>query len=208
MFRVITISRQYGSGGGEIARRIANRLEWRLVDRSVVNEIAARARVSPSVAAEFDERVDPWFHRMVQALWQGGFEGVASATPSLPVNAESVAALSAQIVHEAAALGDAVIVGRGAQCILHHDKRTFHVSIYAPRNLRVANLRERLPQVTDIEAVMDETDRQRAAYVRRYFNHDWTERWLYHMSICASVGIETAVDSILCASALAPLAHV
>lgn len=208
MFKTITISRQYGSGGGEIARRIANRLEWKLVDSSVVSEIAARARVSTTVAAEFDERVDPWFHRMVQALWQGGFEGAASATASLPVNAESVAALSAQIVNEAATLGDAVIVGRGAQCILHHHKHVFHVSIYAPRSLRIANLRERLPKETDIEAVMDETDRQRAAYVRRYFNRDWTERWLYHMSICASVGIETAVDAILCASGLVRLAHV
>ncbi len=208
MFRVITISRQYGSGGGEIARRIANRLGWRLVDSSVVSEIAARAQVSTSVAAEFDERVDPWFHRMVQALWQGGFEGATSAIASLPLNAESVAALSAQIVHEAAALGDVVIVGRGAQCILHHHQPAFHVSIYAPRSLRVANLRERLPQGTDIESVMDETDRQRAAYVRRYFNRDWTDRWLYQMSICASVGIETAVDTILCASGLVHLTHV
>ncbi len=208
MFKIITISRQYGSGGGEIARRIADRLDWRLVDRSVVNEIAARARVSPSVAAEFDERVDPWFHSMVRALWQGGFEGAASATATLPVNAESVAALSAQIIHEAAALGDAVIVGRGAQCVLHQDKRAFHVSVYAPRSMRIANLRERLPQGTDIEAVMEETDRQRAAYVRRYFNHDWTERWLYHMSICASVGVETAVDTILCAAGLVHQAHV
>jgi cytidylate kinase len=208
MFRVITISRQYGSGGGEIARRLAARLGWRLVSRSVVDEIAARARISPSVAAAHDERVDPWFQSMVRALWQGGFEGAASTTETLPISAETVARFSEQIVLEAAAVGNAVIVGRGAQCILHQQKDAFHVSIYAPRHLRLANLRERLPAGTNIETEMEETDRQRAAYVRRYFGRDWTDRWLYHLSVCASIGIETAVDTILCASGLVPQARV
>jgi cytidylate kinase len=208
MFRVITISRQYGSGGGEVAQRLASRLGWRLVSRSVLDEIAARARISPSIAAQHDERVDPWFQGIVRALWQGGFEGAASTTETVPINAETIAKISAQIVREAAALGNAVIVGRGAQCILHEHKDAFHVSIYAPRSLRIANLRKRLPPGTNVEAEMEETDRQRAAYVRRYFNREWTDRWLYHLSVCASVGIENAVDTILSASGLVPQARV
>jgi cytidylate kinase len=204
MFTVITISRQYGSGGGEIGRRLAARLNWRLVDQSVVKEVAARARVSPSVAAEYDERVDPWFHRMVKALWQGGYEGAASTIESVPVDSEAVAALSAQIVHEVAALGEAVIVGRGAQCVLQHNPQAFHVSIYAPREMRIAALRERLPAGTDAESVMEETDRRRAGYIRRYYDRDWTDRWLYHLSISARIGIDKAVETILCASGLAP----
>lgn len=202
MLNIITISRQYGSGGGEIAQRLADRLGWRLVSRSVVDEIAARARVSPAVAAEHDERVDPWFQSIVKALWQGGFEGAVSSTDTMPIDAESVAKYSQQIVLEAAAVGNAVIVGRGAQCILHNHKDAFHVSIYAPRTLRIANLRKRLPQGTNFEAAIDETDRQRAAYVRRFFNRDWTDRWLYHLSICASVGVESAAETILCAAGL------
>ncbi len=208
MFKVITISRQYGSGGAEIAARLADHLGWRLVDRSVVSEIAARARVNHVVAAQYDERVDPWFHKMVRALWQGGFMGAVSTTEAVPVDAESIAALSAQIVREAAELGDAVVVGRGAQCILRDRHDTFHVSLFAPRQVRLANLRARLPQEADIEAVMDETDRQRAAYVRRYFNRDWTDRKLYHLTLCTSVGIETAVGTVLCAAGLASHVHV
>jgi cytidylate kinase len=207
MFRVITISRQFGSGGGEIGRRLAEKLGWRLVDQSVVNEIAARARVSPSVAAEYDERVAPWYARMVKALWQGGFEGAASSIESMPFDSETMAALTAKLLLEAASIGEAVIVGRGAQCVLHHDEQAFHVSIYAPRNLRIANLRERLPQGKNIEAAMEETDRHRAAYVRRYFNREWTDRWLYHLMVCASIGNDRAIETILCASGLAPKAR-
>lgn len=207
MLNIITISRQYGSGGGEIAQRLSARLGWRLVGQSLVNEIATRARVSPSVAAVYDERVDPWLHRMVKALWQGGFEGAASTVENTPFDSETMAALTAKLILEAASAGEAVILGRGAQCILCHNERAFHVSIYAPRQLRIANLRKRLPAGTNIEGAMEESDRQRAAYVRRYFNRDWADRRLYHLLLCASVGIEKVVETILCASALAPLAR-
>ena len=207
MYRVITISRQYGSGGGEIAQRLADRLGWRLVSRSVLDEIAARARISPAVAAEHDERVDPWFQSMVRALWQGGFEGAASTTETVPIDSETIAKYSAQIVQEAALVGNAVIVGRGAQCILHDRQDTFHVSIYAPHSLRIANLRKRLPEGANVEGKIDETDRQRASYVRRFFNRDWTDRRLYHLCVCASVGVETAVEAILCAAGLPSHSH-
>lgn len=204
MTRVITLSRQYGSGGAEIARRLAERLGWRLLGQSVVNEIAARAQVSPAVAAAYDERVDPWLHSIVKALWQGGYEGSASTTETVPVDSAAIAALAAQIIREAAALGEAVIVGRGAQCILARHEGAFHVSVYAPRSLRISNLRERLPKGTNIEAAMEETDRQRAAYIQRYFNRDWTDRRLYHLVVCSRIGLDTAVETILCAAGLAP----
>ena len=202
MIRIITISRQFGSGGGRIAEHLAARLGWRLVDQSVVHEIAARARVAPEVAAQYDERVDPWFHRIAKALWQGGYEGTASTTEAVPMDSEAVAALSSRIRLEAASIGTAVFVGRGAQCLLARREDAFHVSIYAPRKLRLANLRERLPGATTLEALLEERDRQRAAYVQRYFSRDWTDRRLYHLMVCTSIGIDRAVDTILCAAGL------
>lgn len=204
MTRIITISRQYGSGGGEIARRLAARLGWRLLDRPALEEIAARAQVSPALAQQFDERVDPWFHRMVKALWQGGYEGAASTVESAGFDSETMARLWEKIILEAAALGEAVVVGRGAQCVLSRHPEAFHVSIYAPRKLRIANLAERLPKETNLEAVIDERDQERAAYIRNYFNRDWTDRRLYHLMICSSVGLDTAVQTILTAACLAP----
>jgi cytidylate kinase len=204
MIRVITISRQYGSGGGEIARRLAARLGWRLLDRPALEEVAARAQVSPTVAQLYDERVDPWFHRMVKALWQGGYEGAASTVETAGFDSETMARLWEKIIVEAAALGEAVVVGRGAQCILRRHEEAFHVSIYAPRKLRISNLAGRLPERTNLEAAMEEKDRERAAYIRNYFNRDWTDRRLYHLMICSSVGFDTAVQTILTAACLAP----
>lgn len=204
MIRVITISRQYGSGGGEIARRLAARLGWRLLDHQALEEIAARAQVSPAIAQQHDERVDPWFHRMVKALWQGGYEGAASTVESAGFDSETLARLWEKIILEAAAIGEAVVLGRGAQCILARNEKAFHVSVYAPRKLRIANLTTRLPEGSNVEAVMAEKDRERAAYVRNYFNRDWTDRRLYHLMICSSIGLDTAVEIILTAAGLAP----
>ena len=173
-----------------------------MVRRSEVHDRAARARVAPEVAAQYDERVDPWFHRIAKALWQGGYEGTASTTEAVPMDSEAVAALSSRILLEAASLGNAVFVGRGAQCLLARREDAFHVSIYAPRKLRLANLRGRLPGETNLEALLEERDRQRAAYVQRYFSRDWTDRRLYHLMVCTSIGIDRAVDTILCAAGL------
>jgi cytidylate kinase len=120
----------------------------------------------------------------------------------VPVDSEAVAALSSRVLLEAASIGNAVFVGRGAQCLLARREDAFHVSIYAPRKLRLANLRERLPGATNLEALLEERDRQRAAYVQRYFSRDWTDRRLYHLMICSSIGIDHAVDTILCAAGL------
>ena len=72
MIRAITIAREYGSGGAVVARLLADRLGWRLLDRDLLNEVARAANVAPTVAERYDERIDPWFHRLVKhALWRG-----------------------------------------------------------------------------------------------------------------------------------------
>src|SRR5689334_20680798 len=70
MFRVVTVAREYGSGGGSIARLLAERLNWKLLDRCLVERIAQAASVDPQVAEKYDECSDPWFNRLAQALWQ------------------------------------------------------------------------------------------------------------------------------------------
>lgn len=64
MFRLITIAREFGSGGAAVAQRISERLGWRLLDRALLEGIARSAQVDPRLAERFDERVDPWFHRL------------------------------------------------------------------------------------------------------------------------------------------------
>jgi cytidylate kinase len=204
MFQNITISREYGSGGAEIARRVAERLGWKLIDKCLIEDIARLAKVTPEVARRYDERVNPWFERLIKAVWRGGFEGSASRVEAGAFDAEEMAQLAVRVIREAAELGHAVIVGRGGQCILRDRQDTFHVSVHAPLELRVENLRRMFGSAAGTAEQAEETDRQRAAYVRRYFGEDWKEPRLYHLVIDASMGLDRAADAIVEAAGLGP----
>ena len=64
MYRVLTVAREYGSGGGHIARIVSEKLGWNLLDRALVEGIARSAQVDPDLAHRYDERVDSWLHRV------------------------------------------------------------------------------------------------------------------------------------------------
>lgn len=206
MFRVITISREYGSGGAEIARRVTQRLGWKLIDECLIEDVARLARVTPEIASKYDECVNSWFERLIKAVWRGGFEGSASRVEDAAFDAEQMVHLATQVIREAADLGQAVIVGRGGQCILRERHDTLHVSVHAPMELRIRNLQQMFGLTTGAAERAEEVDRGRAAYVRRYFGEDWKDFRLYHMVIDASVGLDQAADAILAAAGLVPAA--
>jgi cytidylate kinase len=203
MFRIITISREQGSGGGEIARELAKLLGWQLIDDALVTEIARRANVDPELARRLDECVDPWFHRLTKALWRGGYEGVASRVETGSFDAEAMAGLWMRVIREAAGIGPCVIVGRGGQCILRGRPEVFHVSIHAPLERRVARLRKTEPAGADLPALALDSDRRREAYVRRHFGEEWKDYRLYHLVLDSSIGVPAAVHIILIAAGLA-----
>jgi len=198
-FRVVTVAREYGSGGAAIAARLAVRLGYQLLDRALVERIAEVARIDPDLAGKLDEHVDPWARRLGRALWYGGFEAVAVVDENDVVDSDRVARLSGRIVEEAASVGGCVIVGRGGQCLLRGRGDVLHVFVYAPRDERMRRLHARLGPGADVELALDETDRERAAYVRRHFDADWLDRRLYHLMVNAALGEEAAVSAILAA---------
>jgi len=193
MFRVLTIAREYGSGGGHIARRIAESLGWNLLDQALVAQIARAAQVDPELAHRYDERVDSWLHRISRnSLWHGSLEGVATLTDTEVFDAETMAALGRDLIVEAAARGNCVIVGRGAQCVLQDRKDVLHVFIYAPWPERVARVRERAPAAAGVEDLIHSIDQQRAAYIRTYHGCDWTDPHPYQMRLSSELGYERA----------------
>jgi cytidylate kinase len=197
MFRVLTVAREYGSGGGPIAHRVAEKLGWHLLDKALVEEIARAAKVDPKLARRYDERCDSWLHRVSRrGLWHGGFEGVASSAETAVFDGETMAALGKSLIEEAHARGNCVIVGRGAQCVLQDREDTLHVFVHAPKAGRIARIRERMPQVTHVERLMASMDQQRAEFIRLYFKCDWKDAHLYHMLISSDLGEETAADAI------------
>jgi len=117
-YRTLTVAREYGSGGAEIAGLAAQRLGWKLLDRNLIDKIARRAGVELEVARACDEHVDSWLHRISKPLWQGDVAAVATLSPVDVFDAESMARQTREVIEEASAAGNCVIVGRGGQCVL------------------------------------------------------------------------------------------
>ncbi len=196
MFRLLTIAREYSSGGGIIGRSISERLGWKLLDKAFIEDIARAAKVDPQLAQRFDERTESWLERLAHqwAGLLGAFEGVVVVGQPDFFDAETMAGLAQNMIEEAYRSGNCVIVGRGAQCVLRNRKDAFHVFVYAPWAERVARIRQRLPDQKNVDDLIHSMDRQRADYIRTYFQYNWMDPHLYHLMICSGLG-EDVVES-------------
>ncbi len=198
MFRALTVAREFGSGGAQIAKKISERLGWRLLDKALIDAIASAARVDPELARRYDERIDSWMHRVSRrGLWRGAFEAVPVLNGTEIFDCETMTALARHLIEDAYAEGKCVIVGRAGQCVLQQREDVFHVFVYAPWADRVARVRERVPEVTDIESLIRSTDRQRADHIWAHFRCDWADPHLYHMLISSELGEDATASTII-----------
>jgi cytidylate kinase len=191
MFRVITVAREYGSGGGVIAQQIAGLLGWQLLDRNLIAAVARTAQVDVETARRYDESVDSWWHRINRSgFWSAAVEAGVAPVDTQFFDAETMAAMAHEVIAGAAAQGNCVVVGRGGQCLLQGCAEALHVFVYAPWEMRVARVRDRLGTDGEVEELLRATDRTRATYVRRYFGRDWKDPGLYHLMIGSQLGDE------------------
>jgi cytidylate kinase len=194
------VAREYGSGGARIAGLAAARLGWNLLDSALIDEIAKAAHVDPALARRFDERVDTWVHRLSRrGLWFGAFEGVAKLPATEIFDAETMAQLSRALIEHAYEVGNCVVVGRGAQCILQTCPEAFHVFVYAPWENRLARAGRRVARGTDVTGFIRGMDAERARYVRMNFGQDWADRHLYDLLVSSKPGDEPTASIILAA---------
>ncbi len=197
MYRVITVAREYGSGGGTIAARLAARLGWDLIDNSLIKQVAQAANVDPEVCHECDERVDSWFHRLNKSTFGlGVFEGVAVGDV---FDADAMASITRRMIEEAARQGNVVVVGRAAQCILQGQPDVFHLFVYAPMEDRIRRIRDKYGSAFATPARIEEQDRLRAQYVEYYYKCNWREVHLYDALFCSLLGEDTVVSAVLTA---------
>lgn len=183
-YRVLTVSREFGSGGGRIAQSIARRMGWRLLDGALIDEIACAAKVDAGVVSRFDEHVEGWLSRLNRQAMRGAAlaAGVALAEEKC-FDPETMADLTRQIIEHAYVTGNCVIVGRGAQCILQSKADVFHVFVYAPLRVRIYRLRTRLEPGAQIEQRIRDVDGQRAHYLKLRFGKEWNNPHLYDLLI-------------------------
>lgn len=199
-YRTLTVSREFGSGGGRIAKIVADRLGWKLLDRELIEEIAASARVDPRIVAQFDERPESWMGRMNRRAMQGAALGAGlSPEDEHCFDCDVMAELTRKVIERAGAKGSCVIVGRGAQCILQHQNDAFHVFVYAPFADRSRRLRARLGPGVSIEERIHAVDGERAHYLKQMYGKTWNDPHLYDLMISSSEDEDSTANVILAA---------
>jgi cytidylate kinase len=201
--RAVTISREYGSGGGEIAARLAERLGWQLIDHEVVQQIAQRLGVEEEDAAAHDEHAESWVMQFLTTMQGVGPMVALPSNLSFPPTEASYTRALRDVVHGAVLAGQTVIVGRGSQIILRERRDTLHVRIVAPLELRIAYvaLRENLTRAAAQQRIL-QRDQERRRYLAATYRAVPDNAHLYDVTLNTSVlDFDGCVDLIACALA-------
>lgn len=197
MINIITIEREYGCGGGEIAQLLANRLGWKLWDQRLTEEIARLANCPKAVVEAREERNDPLYYRLFKSFLRGSYEGSINAHKLNLVDSEEIARITRRVVEHAAEKGNCVIVGRGSQQFLKTRSDTLRIFLFAPREDKVHRLLGRGKSEKEAEELVDGVDRERADFIQKYFNVEWPDRAIYHAMLNTAIGDEAVVNMIL-----------
>jgi CMP/dCMP kinase len=204
--RAITISREYGSGGGEIAARLARRLGWQLLDHSVIEQTARELEVHETEVEKHDEEyVESTLSRIQNRIQQfvptaAPYTGRPSVLASLPPATELRAYQDtmSQIITASANTGHVVIVGRGGQVLLADKRDVLHIRVVAPLELRVDYVARR--EGLDLDAArrrVQAKDRARARFMKTQYHCEHEDPHLYDLVIdIAVLDLESAVDLI------------
>jgi cytidylate kinase len=209
---VITISRMYGSGGSEVAERVAQALGWSLFDNAMIDAVAERSGLSRAEVSAQDERVPSMAERVAAALSLASPE-MMPPVPSGPMETteERIVAVTRRVIEEAVQIAPAVFVGRGAQCLLAERSDALHVFCFAPRSaLRAYEMAKSNVGSAEADRRVADANKQREQYVKRHWNRNWLAHENYHLCVNTGwMGIDGAAELVVEAArkqfAVAPL---
>ena len=197
---VITIARQYGSGGREIGERIAKELEIPLIDKELIKDAAAKGELSEDVIKSADESAA---NSLLYTLAMGS--NVLGTTIhfgyKMPLN-DKLFILQSDAIKEHAAKGSCVIIGRCADYVLREDPSLFRIFIYGDLDHRKERVKERHPEIkpAQIIDVINKTDKRRASYYNFYTGNKWGKFDNYDMAINSSTfGVEETAKIVAAA---------
>lgn len=193
---VVTISRESGSLGLDVGRRVAERLGFTFWDQEIVSELAHRLHVEPKDVSALDEYAPRAMQVMLTALKLAS-EGLVEDYR------DQLRYLFASIGHH----GAAVVVGRGAHCVIP-STQALKVRLVAPLETRIAHY-ERTCKVTHEAAArqVPAGDRQRAEFVRQTFHANATDPTAYDLVINVGTYSATRADSMVLMAYLAKFGH-
>jgi cytidylate kinase len=197
MKQILLIDREFGAGGSTIAETLAQRLNWKLFDQALTQEIARLAKIPVEVCKRREERTDPLLQRLINLIWRG------SLVPNLPspdlavLDTDRLVCLVQRVVENAAKECPCVIVGRGAPYFLRDRPNRFSVFLYASRDLKFRRVFKRVGDRKEAANLVDTMDDERRKFVKHHFGHEWPDRQLFHAMLNTGVGDDTTIETIL-----------
>jgi len=215
---VITISRQFGSGGDEIARRVGEILDYQLFDKRLVAKTAADVGLSEQEIIDFSEeshKVRSFLDRLFSPappvdegfIWKEDVWGVRKIE-GVRLQEDVLLTLMQRAIRSAYEMGKIIIVGRGGQVILRDQPDVLSIRIEAPLEDRIQRVKEvvrksRGEYNADIvlrreaQDLIIARDAASADYLKRFYQVDWDDTSLYHLIInTGKLSIEQAADLI------------
>ena len=193
---IITIAREYGSGGREIGKKIADKLKIPFYDKELITMAAKESGFKQEMFEKNDEQVD-YSNNYLTAIGYVLGSPIAGLT-DISMNDE-LHQIQAKVIRQLAEKGSCVIVGRCANYVLRNDPSRVSLFITGKTEdkvLRVVNDYQ-TASLEDAEKLMEKTDKRRGNYYNYYTNQDWKDAQHYDLCVNSSVlGIDKTVDLI------------
>lgn len=183
---VITVGREFGSGGRIVAQRVAQALGIPFYDRAVIQ-----------IAAEESGLSQDFIHRTETTKVGSFLFDVYMSTQNLPVSHQVFLAES-RVIRRVAEEGPCVIVGRCADYVLRNRESAFHAFLHAPLEQRVLRAEQEYGlKGADIAAQVKKIDKGRASYYEHFTDSRWGRAQNYHLSVNSALGVDKAVELVL-----------
>ncbi|MEM9174917.1 MAG: cytidylate kinase-like family protein [Myxococcota bacterium] len=197
---LITISRQYLAGAPAVARRIADGLDWTVVDDDFIDAIAAKSGLSKEDVESLEESVPTFLERFAQSSALSFPEFLVS-TPSAVEEPDAVrlAHITKEWIEELGHRDRIVMVGRAAAAVLAREREVLHVRLVASRDHRIGlAMHEHGMDEMEAAAFVDDRDLARARYHKENYGRDWNDPVHYHMVLNTELlGTEGAGDLVV-----------
>jgi cytidylate kinase len=197
---LITVTRQYASGGSDIARLVAKALGWTLIDNEFVDQVARRAHLPAAEVAQLEERAPGLLERLARTLAAASPEMfISTSAPPVEADEATIVKMTERVIAEAATEGRVVLVGRGAQAMLAQRDNALHAYVIASKPFRRKLAVERLgADAANVDRVVDETDKQRDHYVTSHYGRDRQDLTSYDLVLNAErLGFEGAAALVM-----------
>lgn len=185
---VVTIGRQFGSGGRELGRKLAEKLGYKYYDKELLSEAAKRAGVSE----EFFEKTDERFPKFLNGVFSFAFglNPVSYFSGSTSISSDSLYRAQSDFIHSLADKDSCVIVGRTSDYVLRDHPRVVNVFVHAPIEACIDRVARRDGEDTDrdkIKAKINKVNKLRANYYNFYTDKTWGDAKSYHLTFDTSV---------------------